>query len=414
MSTVAHARNYTVRLKRPHSQQQAFISSGAKRKIIRAGRRAGKTTWAATLAVERFLDRSRILYATPTVDQVDRFWTEIKLALAEPIDGKVFYKNETEHLIEIPNTETRIRAKTAWNADTLRGDYADLLILDEWQLMDEDAWEVVGAPMLMDNNGDAVFIYTPASLRSRSVSKARDPLHAARMYKQALLDKSGRWAAFTFPSSANPFLSPEALKEVAQDMTSLAYRQEILAEDVEEMPGALWQRAMFNETRHRDSYQRIVVAIDPSVTSSEHADECGIIVAGKAYDGHGYVLDDKSLRASPEGWARVAINAYHQFKADCIVAESNNGGEMVRLTLGTVDPNVPVKLVQASRGKQIRAEPIAALYEQKKVWHTQSFLALEDQLCLWTPDSPSSSDRLDSLVWAMSELMLGGRPQIWV
>ena len=405
---------YRVRLKRPHAQQQAFIESLAKRKIVRAGRRSGKTTGSAIKAIQSFLERKRVLYATPTVDQIGRFWHEVTGALAEPIGAGMFYKNETEHIIEILGTETRIRAKTAWNADTLRGDYADLLILDEWQLMDEDAWEVVGAPMLADHNGDAIFIYTPASLHSHSTSKARDPLHAARMFKAATLDKTGRWEAFTFPSSANPYISGVALNELTQDMTSLAYRQEILAEDVDEIPGALWKRAMFNERRRLDSYARIVVALDPSVTSSETADECGMMVCGKGQDGHGYLLDDFSIRASPEKWARRAIQAYQEHKADLIIAESNNGGEMVRLVLQAVDPSVPVKLVTASRGKHVRAEPVAALYEKRQIWHAKAFPILEDELCLWTPDSSESPNRLDALVWGMTELMLGSQPRIWV
>jgi hypothetical protein len=124
-----------------------------------------------------------------TTEQIAQLWKEVKTALAGPIDAGIFSKNETEHVIERPGTDQSIKAKTAWNADTLRGDYADLLILDEWQLMDETAWEDVGAPMLLDNNGDAVFVYTPPSLRSQALSRARDPRHAAKMFKDALRDQ---------------------------------------------------------------------------------------------------------------------------------------------------------------------------------------------------------------------------------
>ena len=152
-------------------------------------------------------------------------------------------KNETEHYIELEHSEQRIRAKTAWNSDTLRGDYCDVLILDEGQLMNEETWDRVGAPMLLDNDGDAVFIYTPPSLHSRSASKARDPQHAAKLFKRAQEDTTGRWATFHFKSADNPYISEEALAEISSDMTALAYRQEILAEDVDEAPGALWTRA---------------------------------------------------------------------------------------------------------------------------------------------------------------------------
>src|SRR5262245_49339971 len=130
-------RTFQVVLKRPHERQEAFLRSKAKRKIIRAGRRAGKTTGVAILAVQAFLEGRRVLYAAPTTEQISQFWKEVKTALAALIDAGIFTKNETEHVIERPGTDQSIKAKTAWNADTLRGDYADLLILDEWQLMDE-------------------------------------------------------------------------------------------------------------------------------------------------------------------------------------------------------------------------------------------------------------------------------------
>jgi len=154
-----------IETKRPHEKQFKFINSNAKRKVVRAGRRGGKTVGMSIQAVRAFLgDKEngilpkRVLYAAPTQDQVDRFWHEVVSALLPAIDAGVFYKNETKHIVEKAGTEQRIRAKTAWSSDTLRGDYADLLILDEWQLMNEDAWELVGAPMLLDNDGDAVFI----------------------------------------------------------------------------------------------------------------------------------------------------------------------------------------------------------------------------------------------------------------
>jgi len=221
----------TVNLKRPHPKQQEFIDCKAKRRIIRAGRRGGKTSGMAIEAVQKFLAGQRVLYAAPTSEQTDAFWYAVTSSLQEPIQAKVYTKNETDKSIELPGTKQRIRAKTAWNADTLRGDYADLLILDEWQLMNEDAWEVVGAPMLLDNDGDAVFIYTPPSLRAAGVSKAKDPRHATKLFKMAQDDTSGRWAAFHFTSHDNPHISSAALGDLVKDMSKSSYRQEILAED---------------------------------------------------------------------------------------------------------------------------------------------------------------------------------------
>ncbi len=381
----------------------------AKRKVVRAGRRSGKTTGTGTYAVEKFLDGRRVLYAAPTADQIATFWRVVLAALRRPIDAGVFRKNETEHYIELEHTEQRIRAKTAWNADTLRGDYADLLILDEWQLMNEEAWDRVGAPMLLDNNGDAVFIYTPPSLASRSVSKARDPQHAAKMFKRACQDPSGRWATFHFRSADNPHISAEALAEISRDMTALAYRQEILAEDVDEAPGALWTRVAIEMGRvlQAKHFDMVVVGVDPTATST--GDEAGIVTAGRVKQDF-YVLSDDSQQGSPNAWAKAAVTAYHRHKADCIVAESNNGGEMVASVIHQVDPTVPVRLVSASRGKQTRAQPIAAIYEQARGHHVGAFPALEDEMCLWVPGDPSPN-RMDALVWANTYLMekIGGR-----
>lgn len=411
-------RELTVTLPSPHAKQAEFIRSTAKRKVVRAGRRGGKTVGTAILAVEQFLAGHRILYATPTSEQIDRFWVEVRRALQEPLDAGVFYKNEPRHIIELPGTEQRIRAKTAWNADTLRGDYADLLILDEWQLMNEDAWGVVGAPMLMDNDGDAVFIYTPPSLRSRSTSKADDPQHAAKLFKRAKEEqqqaaaegRDSRWATFHFASRENPHISPDAINAIASDMTALAYRMEIEAEDIDESPGALWTRQSIEDGRvlKAPDCDRVVVAVDPSATST--GDEAGIIGAGRAQNQF-YVLEDATIQGSPKTWATRAVTLYYKLKADCIVAEANNGGEMVALTIATIDKAIKVKLVHASRGKQTRAEPVSAIYEAKpeqptRAHHVGSFPALEDEMCLWIPGD-NSPNRMDALVWAGTDLMLG-------
>ncbi len=387
----------------PHAHQAEFIESTAKRKIIRAGRRSGKTVGVAILAIKAFLDGRRILYATPTQEQVDRFWVSVTRALQESIDAGVYYKNETRHIIELSGTEQRIRAKTAYNADTLRGDYADELILDEWQLMNEDTWGLVGAPMLADNDGNATFIYTPPSLHSRSATKATDPQHAAKLFKRAQADTSGRWQVFHFTSRDNPHISQDAISDLAQDMTALAYRMEILAEDVDEAPGALWTRGVIEGGRvlKAPSLPRVVVGVDPSATST--GNEAGIVTAGARGD-HLYILADDSLQGSPTQWAKAAVTAYHKSQADAVIAESNNGGEMVALTIATVDPSVNVRLVHASRGKQTRAEPVSAIYEQGRGHHVGTFPALEDELCIWIPGDPSPN-RLDALVWAATELL---------
>ena len=419
--TTATKTEYKVRLRKPHAKQEQIKLSTAKRKVVRGGRRGGKTVVASNIAVENFLAGGRPLYATPTAEQLDAFWWEVKRALAEPLEAGIFYKNETIHSIERLGTKSRIRAKTAWNADMLRGDYTDLLILDEFQLMNESVWEEVGAPMLLDNNGDAIFIYTPPSLRFHSVSKARDPRYAAKMFKRAQEDVTGRWAAFHFTSHDNPYISREALADITQDMSKMSYRQEILAEDIEEVPGALWTQELIDKSRLSEypTLTRMIVGVDPP----GGATECGIVTAGTAKaDGqlHGYVIEDRSLRASPDSWAEAVITAYNHNKADRVVGEANFGGDMVENTIVQAaksrSQHVTYKNVHASRGKAVRAEPIVAMYEQKRIHHVGEFPYLEEEMVMWVPgETRESPNRIDAMVWALTELMIHGTGSgIWV
>jgi len=246
--TMATPKTLTVRLRNPdgHPKQRQMIDSTAKRLIVKAGRRGGKTVGFAHKAVKQFLDGRRQLYAAPTNEQTETFWFEVKRALAVPVQAGVFKQNEGERFIERPGTKQRIKAKTAWNANTLRGDYADDLYLDEYQLMAEDTWDEVGAPMLLDNNGNATFIFTPPSLKTSGVSKARDPRHASKMYNRATQDSTGLWDTIHFTSFDNPFISKAALETVIEDMSFDSYRREILAED-DEIEASWLVYGKFNE-----------------------------------------------------------------------------------------------------------------------------------------------------------------------
>lgn len=194
-------------------------------------------------------------------------------------------------------------------------------------------------------------------------------------------------------------------------------RQELDAEILEDTPGALWKLSDIEATRVTEApaLRRIVVAIDPAVSNNENSDETGIIVAGRADDGHAYILADCSAKMSPDGWAREAVKAYHRWHADRIIAEVNNGGALVEATVRMVDPNVSYKAVHASRGKAVRAEPVAALYEQQRVHHVGQFPMLEDQMAAFTSDfdrgrAGYSPDHVDALVWALTELMVEPTP----
>lgn len=190
-------------------------------------------------------------------------------------------------------------------------------------------------------------------------------------------------------------------------------RQELNAELLEDVPGALWTQTVIEGARVTQAPEmtRVVVAIDPAVTSGEASDETGIVVMGVDKRGHGYVLGDLSGRMAPEAWARRAIGAYDMYEADVIVAEVNNGGDLVRSVLtaeakAAKRPMPAYKAVHASRGKRTRAEPVSLLYERGQVHHVGLLAQLEDQMRTFVPDQDESPDRVDALVWAATELMV--------
>jgi phage terminase large subunit-like protein len=218
----------------------------------------------------------------------------------------------------------------------------------------------------------------------------------------------------TFDNAAN--LASTFLSQIEDEYggTRLG-RQELEGEILEDIPGALWSREIIDSCRIKEAppMERILVAIDPAASSNEGSDETGIIGVGMARDGdgyaRGYVLADRSRKGSPEEWAKAAVSLYRELQADRIVAEKNNGGEMVASVIRAIDRSVPITLVHASRGKHVRAEPISALYEQGRVHHAGKFDKLEDQMCQFSVDNvrdsnTGSPDRVDALVWGLSEL----------
>lgn len=214
----------------------------------------------------------------------------------------------------------------------------------------------------------------------------------------------------TFDNVAN--LAPSAIKMLKEryEGTRLG-RQELYAEILEDIEGALFNSANIEQNRIEvtPEMQRIVIAVDPAVTANSNSDETGIVVAGRGVDNHYYILGDYSGIFSPDVWIKRAIELYYKFDADRIVCEVNNGGDLIEKLLRVQDVNVPYSSVRATRGKILRAEPISALYEQERVHHVGFFKELEEQMCSYTPQTIKSPDRLDALVWALTSLQSSGQ-----
>ena len=281
--------------------------------------------------------------------------------------------------------------------DLLRGPQHDGAWADEiasWRF--PDAWHMLMMGLRLGENPQVVATTTP-----RPIKLLRD-----LMAQPSTVTVTGS----TFENEANlpaPFLE----EIIGRYQGTRLGRQELMGELLDDVPGALWTRQMIEDALVAEApdMARVVIAIDPAVTSGEDSDETGIVAVGKGVDGHGYLLADASCRMSPDGWGRRALELYHTHQADRIIAEVNNGGDLVERVIRTVDADVPFTAVRASRGKHVRAEPIAALYEQSKVHHVGGFEALEDQLCAFATDGymgSDSPDHADALVWALTDLML--------
>lgn len=223
----------------------------------------------------------------------------------------------------------------------------------------------------------------------------------------------------------NPVDNPNLPQEYLEELRSLplSERKRFLEGDYQsDLPNSLWPTGRLDDCRVSDHppLTRIVVGVDPSGSDGTGGDTQGIVVVGKGTDGHAYVLEDASVNMSPAGWGRQTVGAYGRWGADCIVAEANYGGAMVESTIKVADPTVKVKLVRASRGKHVRAEPVASLYEPTdnnpaRVHHVGSFYELEDQMAQFNTEGyqgSGSPDRADALVWALTELMLGDAPAV--
>ena len=283
--------------------------------------------------------------------------------------------------------------------DNLRGPQFDAAWCDElakWRRA-QNAWDMLQFALRLGRHPRAVVTTTPRPLA---------------LLKKLMADEATvTTRAKTTDNAAN--LAPSFLAGVLKRYGGTALgRQEIDGEIVEDRGGGLWRKSWLDQHRVAapPELARIVVAVDPPVTSNATSDACGIIVAGIGEDGRAYVLADRTIRGrEPTVWARAAIAAYRDFAADRIVAEVNQGGDLVVGVMRQVDNSVPIRAVRASRGKWVRAEPVSALYAEGRVVHVGEWPELEQQMCAFGADGLAqgkSPDRLDALVWALTDLML--------
>jgi phage terminase large subunit-like protein len=373
--------------------------------LLLAGRGFGKTRTGAELVRARVAawTARRLALVAPTAADARDVMVEGEsgiLAISPPWDRPRY--EPSKRRLTWPNGAIA----TLYSADEperLRGPQHDATWCDElgsWRY--PEAWDMLMLGLRLGSDPRVVVTTTPRPTKLIRTLLA-DPT--------AVVTRGS-----TYENRTN--LAPAFLQQIIRryEGTRLG-RQELEAEILDDVPGALWTRGVIEASRASaaPTLIRVVVAIDPAVTSSEDSDETGIIVVGRDGQGRGWVLADASGRYPPAEWAKTAIAAYHSHRADRVVAEVNNGGEMVEATLRVIDPSVSFAAVRAARGKLTRAEPVAALYEQGRVHHLGVFPQLEDQMCGFVPADHGdlgprlrggSPDRVDALVWALTDLLI--------
>lgn len=370
--------------------------------VIDAGRGFGKTKSGAEWVREQvYAGKRRIALIGETYKDLVQVMCFGDSGLAS-----VFPPHERPKIVSNPNVEIVFHTGAialGYNAtqpDQLRGPQFDAAWCDElakWRHVRE-TWDMLQFGMRLGDDPRVMVTTTPRPIP---------------VLKEIFADPTTVITrGSTFDNAAN--LAPAFLRRIrAKYEGTRLGRQELNAEMLDDLPGALWPRETIDRHRVKKApdLRRVVVSVDPSGTGgqSDDGDDIGIVIAGLGVDGRGYVIGDWTCKLSPDGWGRRAVTAYHEFKADRLIAETNFGGAMVRSVIKTIDPKVSYKEVKASRGKIARAEPVAALYEQGRVSHVGGFAELEDQMCNMAPEGyigEGSPDRADALVWALTELML--------
>ena len=303
--------------------------------------------------------------------------------------------NKSNGILTLKNGSI-IQTFSADTPDSLRGPQFHYAWTDElaaWQY--DDTWNQLQFGLRLGDHTQTVITTTPRPTKLIKDLVKRESTVVTR--------------GSTFDNAEN--LSQSALLEMQERYAGTRLgQQELFGAILDDNPGALWSRGLLETARVKEAptLTRVVVGIDPAVTSGDESDSTGIVVAGMTPDGHYYILADYTLKASPQVWAEKAVYAFELHKADRIIAETNNGGDLVVHLLQQVKNTVPVKKVTASRGKAVRAEPIAALSEQGKLHMVGYFTELEDELCEYEPGtSTKSPDRMDAMVWAVTELSEG-------
>ncbi len=377
--------------------------------LILGGRGAGKTRAGAEWVRAKVFGRTEgDAQPAQRIALVGETYGDVRRVMIEGISGLLAVHTGSERPHYEPSkgqvtwpTGAVAQVFSAEDPDSLRGPQFDAAWCDEvakWR-HPQRTWDMLQFALRLGQRPQLVATTTP---------------RATAFLKRLIADAATVVTRAATTDNADN-LAPTFVEEMTRRYAgTLLGRQELMGELIEDTSGALWKRAWIDESRVKQApeLEALVVAVDPPVTATAASDACGIIVAGRGVDGRAYVLADRTLQGrAPQVWARAVVSAYGEYLADRVVAEVNQGGDLVATVLRQIDANLAVRQVRATRGKWLRAEPVAALYAEGRVAHVGMFAALEDQMCAFGADGLAkgrSPDRLDALVWALTDLMVGG------
>ena len=371
----------------PHATQATVKAELARFNILRMGRRWGKTTFSQDYFLTDVLAGYPCAFISPTYKMLSDVWREFRRVF-EPITAN---KNEQEKRLEFI-TGGSLDFWSFESPHSIRGHKYRRVFGDEAAMVKELSmiWNEILLPTLIDYKGEAILASTPRG--SNDFRK---------------LDESNEWKSFHFTTYDNPILDHEEIQTVERSMTARAARQEIHAEYIDNSEDAIFHIDDIDNNRVDkipDDLHMVYIGVDPAVSSNSKSNLTGIIVAGKKDEDY-YIYADASGIYKPSAWADKVVSMYDFYNVDRVIGEVNNGGELVEANLRNVRRNISYMAVRATRGKAVRAEPIAALYEQGRVHHVGHLRDLESQMITWSPSEDESPDRVDAMVWAITAMM---------
>lgn len=392
----------------PAQTEMFFNTEDVRFLVVTKGRRFGATRGAAHACIEYMLEGKKMLWGDTINSNIDRYYERYFLPALKECDLKFHYQKQQKQL----NVEDGyIDFRSADRPENWEGFGYDEIFLNEAGIILKNKYLYTNAvlPMLMDNPKSRL-IAAGVPKGKKLKNGEEHPFYT--LSKNAEIGMPG-YKRLSYSSYDNPLMSPDEIKLLEDEIRRMSpsmVDQEIMGKFVDNIETTLWSPDMLQRAAQMPSLKRIVVANDPS--GSVNGDEVGIITAGICSKGNIYVVSDRSGHYTPLQWATVTVNEHLGQTADCIVAERNFGGDMVKANILNVDKFVRVKEVVSTRGKQLRAEPVVSLYEQGKVFHARGLNKLENEMLTWTPGEGKSPNRVDALVFAITELM-GKKIENW-